>query len=178
MMEPLLRGHHVPQRRPAAQVHRFQVDVLDALPGRQVGVFDQVVLRRRDAGIVERDVDRAVALCRRVEERVDRAFVGNINGHKQTGEFLGRRSAGIAVDVADDDGRAFGAHPPRSGQADAAAAAGDDRDPARQSSGQVHQLASSLIAMNTFLVSVKCSGASGPSSRPSPDCLNPPKGVW
>ena len=31
--------------------------------------------------------------------------------------------------------------------------------------------------MNTFLVSVKCSGASGPSSRPRPDCLNPPKGV-
>src|SRR6201997_1728500 len=31
--------------------------------------------------------------------------------------------------------------------------------------------------MNTFLVSVKCKGASGPSSRPSPDCLKPPNGV-
>src|SRR5215467_10533184 len=31
--------------------------------------------------------------------------------------------------------------------------------------------------MNTFLTSVKASRASGPSSRPSPDCLNPPNGV-
>jgi hypothetical protein len=31
--------------------------------------------------------------------------------------------------------------------------------------------------MKTFLVSVKACGASGPSSRPSPDCLNPPNGV-
>ena len=31
--------------------------------------------------------------------------------------------------------------------------------------------------MNTFLVSVNASGASGPSSRPRPDCLNPPNGV-
>ena len=29
----------------------------------------------------------------------------------------------------------------------------------------------------TFFSSVKAFGASGPSSRPSPDCLNPPKGV-
>src|SRR5215475_5302400 len=31
--------------------------------------------------------------------------------------------------------------------------------------------------MNTFFVSVKASSASGPSSLPSPDCLNPPNGV-
>src|SRR6476646_1544104 len=31
--------------------------------------------------------------------------------------------------------------------------------------------------MKTFLVSVKASAASRPSSRPSPDCLNPPNGV-
>ncbi len=29
----------------------------------------------------------------------------------------------------------------------------------------------------TFLVSVKASAASGPSSRPSPDCFMPPNGV-
>src|SRR5258706_11361719 len=33
------------------------------------------------------------------------------------------------------------------------------------------------VAMKTFLVSVNASGASGPSSRPRPDCLNPPNGV-
>src|SRR5215813_5647343 len=31
--------------------------------------------------------------------------------------------------------------------------------------------------MNTFFVSVNASSASGPSSLPSPDCLNPPNGV-
>src|SRR5580700_2036438 len=31
--------------------------------------------------------------------------------------------------------------------------------------------------MKTFLVSVNASGASGPSSRPRPDCLKPPNGV-
>src|SRR5215472_2863665 len=31
--------------------------------------------------------------------------------------------------------------------------------------------------MKTFLISVKESSASGPSSRPRPDCLNPPNGV-
>src|SRR5438445_306617 len=31
--------------------------------------------------------------------------------------------------------------------------------------------------MNTFLVSVNAASASGPSSRPRPDCLNPPNGV-
>ena len=31
--------------------------------------------------------------------------------------------------------------------------------------------------MKTFLVSVKASSASGPSSQPRPDCLNPPNGV-
>src|SRR5580692_5619809 len=31
--------------------------------------------------------------------------------------------------------------------------------------------------MKTFLTSVKASSASGPSSRPSPDRLNPPNGV-
>ena len=32
-------------------------------------------------------------------------------------------------------------------------------------------------AMKMFLVSVKAASASGPSSRPRPDCLKPPKGV-
>ena len=33
------------------------------------------------------------------------------------------------------------------------------------------------LLMKTFLSSVKGSSASGPSSRPMPDCLKPPKGV-
>lgn len=33
------------------------------------------------------------------------------------------------------------------------------------------------VLMNTFLTSVKAANASGPNSRPSPDCPNPPNGV-
>ena len=33
------------------------------------------------------------------------------------------------------------------------------------------------VAKKTFLVSVKCSAASGPSSRPRPDAFMPPNGV-
>ena len=80
-----------------------------------------------------------------------------------------------SVDIADHDRRTLRAHAPPGRQSDAAGAAGDDRDPAGQSLSQIHQ--ASPIAKKTFLVSVNDSGASGPSSRPSPDCLNPPNGV-
>ena len=36
---------------------------------------------------------------------------------------------------------------------------------------------SSQWAMKTFFSSVNACGASGPSSRPRPDCLKPPNGV-
>src|SRR4051812_24783121 len=42
--------------------------------------------------------------------------------------------------------------------------------PARSRVGQ-------SLAKKTFFTSVNESSASGPSSRPSPDCLNPPNGV-
>src|SRR4029077_6224249 len=51
---------------------------------------------------------------------------------------------------------------------------GDHGDPILQ---PLHRTAHSSVAMNTFLMSVNESSASGPSSRPRPDCLNPPKGV-
>ena len=41
----------------------------------------------------------------------------------------------------------------------------------------LHGSAYSCVEMKTFLVSLNASGASGPSSRPRPDCLNPPNGV-
>ena len=106
---------------------------------------------------------------------VDGRLVRDVNGHKQSVEFVGGGLARRRVDVADDDRRALGVHAPAGGQTDAAGAAGDHGDLAGQSLGQIHQ--ASPIAKKTFLVSVNDSGASGPSSRPSPDCLNPPNGV-
>ena len=41
----------------------------------------------------------------------------------------------------------------------------------------LHDLTSVSVLMKTFLVSVKACSASGPSSRPRPDCLKPPNGV-
>ena len=46
---------HVLDRVLAAQVDASEVDVLHPLPGFQAGVEDRVVVRRRDAGIVEGD---------------------------------------------------------------------------------------------------------------------------
>src|SRR6185437_14334756 len=77
------------------------------------------------------------------------------------------------VDIDSDHARALGRHPFSAGQPDAAASAGDDGHPVLQA---LH-CPSYSVAMNTFLVSVNASSASGPSSRPSPDCLNPPNGV-
>ena len=65
----LLRGHHVPQRGPAAQVHRLEVDVLHPLPGVAARWSRSSRRRAGDAGVVERDVDRAVGLGGGVEQR-------------------------------------------------------------------------------------------------------------
>ena len=65
------------------------------------------------------------------------ALVRNINGHKQSVEFIGGRLARGGVDVADDDRRALGVHAPARGQADAAGTAGDHRDLAGQSLGEI-----------------------------------------
>ena len=80
--------------------------------------------------------------------------------------------------------RALGREPARRGQPDAAASPGDDRDPARQAVCHMSSVpvartgsVSSSVAMKTFFTSVNARGASGPSSRPRPDCLNPPNGV-
>ena len=39
------------------------------------------------------------------------------------------------------------------------------------------RVASYSELMKTFLTSLNASSASGPSSRPMPDCFTPPKGV-
>ena len=81
---------------------------------------------------------------------------------------------------AHDHVRALGGEAARGRQPDAAAGAGHDGHPSLES---VHRGAprsvggQGVVDRNTFLVSVNAASASGPSSRPSPDCLNPPNGV-
>ena len=87
---------------------------------------------------------------------------------------------GLAVEVDDGDLGPLGGQPAGGGQPDAAPGPGDDGDPVQQAlhgSVMPRLLSHSSVAMKTFLVSVNASRASGPSSRPSPDCLKPPNGV-
>ena len=138
MIEPFCCRHHVAQRRPAAQVHRLEVDVLHPLPCRQFGVLDQVVVGRGDAGVVERDVDRPVGLDGGVEQVVDGDLVGDVDRHERSAEFVGDGLARLRIDVADDDRGALGVHAPGRGQPDAAGSAGDDGDLSGQPLGEIH----------------------------------------
>ncbi len=135
MIEPLLLLEHVGQRRLAAQVDAGQVDLLHPAPGVEVGVEDRVVLGRGDAGVVERDVDRAVGVLRGPEQRVDLVLVGDVDVHVRRAAELGRDlGAARVVEVADDDLGALLDEPPHRRQPDAGASAGDDRDLAVQPS--------------------------------------------
>ena len=168
---------HVGERGLAAQVDAGEVDLLHPAPGVEVGVEDRVVVGRADPGVVERDVDRAVGVLGGPEQRVDLLLVGDVDvGVGPRVAVLGRerRAAGV-VDVADDHPGALGDEALDGGQADAGAPAGDHRDAVLDAAracaggGLAHGVLPSL--MKTFFSSVKAAGASGPSSRPRPDCL-------
>ena len=127
----------MPQRRPAAEVDAFEVDVLNSLPGRQFGGLDQVVLGRGDAGVVEGDVHRAVGRRRGVKQVVHRRLVGDVDGDEGSLEFLRHPLPGLRVDVTDHDDGPLGPQPAGGRQPDTAGPAGDDGDPAGQALGQV-----------------------------------------
>ena len=126
---------HVRDRVLAAQVDAGQVDLLDPLPGVQAGVQDRVVVGRGDAGVVERDVDPAVA--GRPPRRTGAATAAS-SAHVARRRTRRRPLGGgllpaAVVDVDRDHPGALGGEPPRGGQPDPAARPGDDRDPSVQS---------------------------------------------
>ncbi len=161
----------------AAQVDAGEVDLLDALPGVQAGGEDGVVVGRGDARVVEGDVEPAVLVDGPLEERAHRLLVGDVGLDEQAADLVGGLGPGLGVEVDADHLGALGGEPAGGGQADAAARAGDDGHPAVESLGHADHSSHSSVEMKTFLVWVKASRASGPSSRPRPDCLKPPKGV-
>src|SRR5581483_11240211 len=137
---------------------------------------------RRDPGVVEGDVHRAVGVVRGLEERLDLLGVGDVDPDEEPADLLGGGLARGLVDVGADDVRALGGEAAGGGQPDAAARAGDDGGAAGQAAaddcvGRGGHVAHSSVLMKTFLVSVKAASAPGPSSRPSPDWPKPPKGV-
>src|SRR6185437_10400062 len=167
---PLPLRPHVADRFLAAQVDRGQVHLLHAPPGVQAGGEDRVVLGRGDSGVVERHVDRAVGVVRRAEGRGHVVRRRHVGVHVQSAGLGRGLLAGRVVDVDRHHVRTLGTEPPRRRQPDPAPGPRDDDRP----SVEPHQ---SSVEIKTFLVSVKASGASGPSSRPRPDCLKPPNGV-
>lgn len=170
----LALGAHIGDRRLAAEEHGGQVGLLHPPPGLQAGVQDGVVVRRGDPRVVERDVDRTVGVERGLEEGVHLLGVGDVGTDEEPGGLGGDGLAALLVHIGADDVRALGGQPPGGGQADAAAGSGDDGGAADQAAADGRSVghgAQASVLMKTFLVSVKAASASGPSSRPSPDCL-------
>ena len=136
---------HVGDGGLAAQVDGGEVDLLDALPGLQAGVQDRVVVGRRDARVVEGDVDGAVGVVRGLEERLDLLGVGDVDLDEDAADLLGGGLARGLVDVAADDVRALGGEPAGGGEADAAARAGDDGGAADQAAADVSSVGRSRV---------------------------------
>ena len=127
-------------------------------------------------GVIERNIHPPVPLDNGLIQLPDVRFAGDIGPDEHAAEVSAAAALpAVLVDVDRDDHGSLGGQPPGAGQPDPAARPGDDGDPVLQALHLV--TAHSSVEMKTFLMSVKDASASGPSSRPSPDCLNPPNGV-
>jgi hypothetical protein len=164
----------------AAQEDRGEVDLLHPPPGLEAGVEDGVVVRWADPGVVAADVDAAVVAGDRLVQGLDRGSGGHVGAHEHALDRLGQLAALALVDVDHGHlgplgGEAFAHGPP-----DAAGPTGDHghlvHQAVRVRRGLAHGSPYSEL-MKTFFTSLKESSASGPSSRPMPDCLAPPNGV-
>jgi hypothetical protein len=116
----------------AAEEDARRVDLQHALPRVQAGDEDRVVVGRRDAGVVERDVDSPVPFRHPVEERPDGLLVADVAGDELAAHLVGGGLAGLRRDVDADHLGSLGRKPSRGGQPDAAPGAGDDGDPILQ----------------------------------------------
>ena len=134
-----------------------------------------VLIASRASASKHRDRDQRLTvaareLCTFADERCQQAL-----------DLGGCRLPCHLVDVGDHDVRTFGGKPSCGGEPDPAGAAGHHRDPIDQPPNDIFAdrcvHAHPSVARKTFLTSVKAPSASGPSSRPRPDCLKPPNGV-
>ena len=125
---------HDRQHGLAAQVDAGEVDLLHLAPRLEVGVEDRVVLRRRDAGVVEGDVDGAEGLLGRGEQPVDVLLARHVGVDVGEAELLGQRLAPRVVEVADHDGGVLLEEATDRRQPDAGDTSGHDGDLAVQSS--------------------------------------------
>ena len=128
--------------------------VVDALLGDQVDVQHHVPLVlghpperavARDAGVVDDDVDAAVALAQVGGELVRRVLVGDVEQQRGAAELVDQLGEVVALrgDVDADDVGAVARQHAGDGGADAARGAGDHRDLAGQRLVPVHRVADS-----------------------------------
>jgi hypothetical protein len=96
------------------------------------GGQDRVILRRRNARIIERDIDPPVPLRDRLIQALDIVLTGHVGRDERAAGLLRGRLARRLVDVDGNHDRPLGGQPARAGKPDAAARAGDDGDPVPQ----------------------------------------------
>ena len=143
----------------------------------EVGVEDRVVVGRADPGVVERDVDAAVALLRRREQprrrrpcsATSQVHVGAADLPATRAPLASSRSAMTTVAPSCANRRTVASPMPE--QPPVTTATLPSSLPAMvQPSRRAY---ASSVLMKTFLTSVNASSASGPSSRPMPGSLEP-----
>ena len=111
-----------------------------------------------------------------VEQVTHGRLVGHVAGDELAVDLLRGGGAGIGVDVDAHHAGALAGEAAHGREADAASGAGHHRDPVGQTIHLILRTQES-DAKKTFLTSVNECRASGPSSRPRPDCFMPPNGV-
>ena len=124
---PLLARDHPAQGLPRAEEAARQVHVdhlAEGVGGELVGRT-----RAREAGVVHQDVDRAVIRDGRVEEPLDLGFVGHVAGHgDRVRDLAGGLLEPLPATRSEHADGALGGEGLGDRAADAAAAAGHDRD--------------------------------------------------
>ena len=133
---PLLAKHG--DQMPRREIDRFHVDGVDAVEF-LFADFEHRPVHMGDAGIVDHDVDMAVAIERRRDQLRHVAVARDIGTEigraalaLRTVDFFRDARAALVVDVVDDELRAFLGEALGDRLAEARAAAGDDRYLARQ----------------------------------------------
>jgi hypothetical protein len=106
----------------AAEEDAAQVDVLDALPGLEVGLQDRAVVGGVDAGVVHQHVDATELLAGLGEGGADLLLVGDVGSDRQRPDRL------LGVEVDADDRGTLGGEEARRGGADPARGPGDHAD--------------------------------------------------
>ncbi len=121
---------HVPRHRLPAQERTLEVGADDAV---EVALLQlEKILRRQHRRVVDEHIDWPERADRGVDQIAHRGHVADVATHvahrTEPAEVSDRGRAGVVVHVGNHDARALGEEAPGNGVADAAGAAGDDRN--------------------------------------------------